>query len=123
MGKRKYKRLHYEDRQTIEAMSKQGSSVSDIAEALGTHRDTIYREFKRCNATLKTYTAEPAKIVHHKRWLNRDNINDTDITLNWDNLEALCQDCHNKEHHKSAPRLRYRFDADGGIIPPMQKRN
>ena len=32
-------------------------SVSDIAEALGTHRDTIYREFKRCNATLKTYTA------------------------------------------------------------------
>ena len=58
MAKRKYKRLHYEDRQTIEAMSKQGSSVSDIAEALGTHRDTIYREFKRCNATLKTYTAE-----------------------------------------------------------------
>lgn len=58
MGKRKYKRLHYEDRQTIEAMSKQGSSVSDIAEALGTHRDTIYREFKRCNATLKTYTAD-----------------------------------------------------------------
>ena len=39
MAKRKYKRLHYEDRQTIEAMSKQGSSVSDIAEALGTHRD------------------------------------------------------------------------------------
>lgn len=54
MAKRKYKRLHYEDRQTIEAMSKQGSSVSDIAEALGTHRDTIYREFKRCNATMKT---------------------------------------------------------------------
>ena len=48
MAKRKYKRLHYEDRQTIEAMSKQGSSVSDIAEVLGTHRDTIYREFKRC---------------------------------------------------------------------------
>ena len=57
MAKRKYKRLHYEDRQTIEAMSKQGSSVSDIAEVLGTHRDTIYREFKRCNATLKTYRA------------------------------------------------------------------
>ena len=56
MAKRKYKRLHYEDRQTIEAMSKQGSSVSDIAKVLGTHRDTIYREFKRCNATLKTYT-------------------------------------------------------------------
>lgn len=30
MAKRKYKRLHYEDRQTIEAMSKQGSSVKDM---------------------------------------------------------------------------------------------
>lgn len=65
MGKRKYKRLHYEDRQTIEAMSKQGSSVSDIAEALGTHRDTIYREFKRCNATLK-HTQQQRGSRHYK---------------------------------------------------------
>lgn len=67
MAKRKYKRLHYEDRQTIEAMSKQGSSVSDIAEVLGTHRDTIYREFKRCNATLKTYTAAAAAGIINQR--------------------------------------------------------
>ena len=68
MAKRKYKRLHYEDRQTIEAMSKQGSSVSDIAEALGTHRDTIYREFKRCGLTLKTYTdsSGAAGIINQK---------------------------------------------------------
>ena len=46
MAKRKYKRLHYEDRQTIEAMSKQGSSVKDIAAALGTHRDTIYSDLQ-----------------------------------------------------------------------------
>ena len=63
MGKRKYKRLHYEDRQTIEAMSKQGSSVSDIAEALGTHRDTIYREFKRC----KTYFANASNERERKK--------------------------------------------------------
>lgn len=36
---------------------------------------------------------QPAKIVHHKRWLNRENINDISVTLCWDNLEALCQDC------------------------------
>lgn len=47
MEKRKYKRLHYEDRQTIEAMSKQGSSVKDIAEALGTHRDGANGIIKR----------------------------------------------------------------------------
>ena len=54
MEKRKYKRLHYEDRQTIEAMSKQGSSVKDIAEALGTHRDTIYRAVSYTHLTLPT---------------------------------------------------------------------
>lgn len=60
---------------------------------------------------------EPAKIVHHKRYLTRENINDAGITLSWENLEALCQDCHNKEHHKRVPKLRYRFDADGRISP------
>ncbi len=66
---------------------------------------------------------EPAKVAHHKRYITRANINDTGITLNWDNLEALCQDCHNKEHHKSTPQLRYGFDADGRIVPPIQKNN
>lgn len=64
---------------------------------------------------------EPAKIAHHKRYLTRENINDAGITLSWDNLEALCQDCHNKEHHKRKPRLRYKFDAAGGISPPIRK--
>ena len=66
---------------------------------------------------------EPAKIVHHKRYITRDNINDTNVTLCWDNLEALCQDCHNKEHHKHEPTLRYRFDAAGDILPPIRNKN
>lgn len=41
----------------------------------------------------------------------------------WDNLEALCQDCHNKEHHKQERHKRYRFDENGGILPPYQKNN
>lgn len=65
---------------------------------------------------------EPAKIAHHKRWLNKNTINNADITLNWNNLEALCQDCHNKEHHKQEPKLRYGFDAAGNVIPPIQKK-
>ena len=56
-------------------------------------------------------------MAHHKRYLTRENINDAGITLSWDNLEALCRDCHNKEHHKRKPRLRYKFDAAGGISP------
>lgn len=59
---------------------------------------------------------EPAKVVHHKHYLTKRNINNADIALNWDNLEALCQDCHNKEHHAAADTRRYKFDADGNVI-------
>ena len=41
---------------------------------------------------------ESAHIVYHKVYIN--NINKPDVTLNWDNLETVCQDCHNKEHFK-----------------------
>lgn len=58
-----------------------------------------------------------------QRWLNRENINDISVTLCWDNLEALCQDCHNKEHHKQERHKRYQFDENGGILPPYQKNN
>ena len=33
----------------------------------------------------------PADIVHHKIYIDIDNINNPDITLNWDNLEAVCR--------------------------------
>lgn len=59
---------------------------------------------------------EPAKVVHHKHYLTKRNINNADIALNWDNLEALCQDCHNKEHHAAADTRRYKFDDDGNVI-------
>lgn len=58
---RKYKRLRYEDRQTIEKMLRAGSSVAEIAGALGVHRDTIYKEFARSNTDQKSYSAELAQ--------------------------------------------------------------
>lgn len=39
-----------------------------------------------------------ARIVHHKSYITPGNIHDLNITLSWSNLEALCMDCHNKEH-------------------------
>lgn len=47
MERKQYKRLHYEDRRTIEKMFKEGNSIVEIAAAVGTHRDTIYKELKR----------------------------------------------------------------------------
>lgn len=65
---------------------------------------------------------EPAKIVHHKKYITRENIHDANITLNQENLEALCQDCHNKEHHKCRAASRYLFDKDGVILPPIKNK-
>ena len=64
-----------------------------------------------------------AKIAHHKIYLTPFNINDSKISLCFDNLEALCQDCHNKEHHQKKRKKRYNFDSEGNIIPlpPLEK--
>lgn len=56
-------------------------------------------------------------MVHHRKYITPRNIHDRNITLNWANLELLCQDCHNKEH-SSKQNKRYAFDANGNIIPP-----
>lgn len=40
----------------------------------------------------------PAEHVHHKIWLTEENISDPTVTLNPDNFEALCHDCHTREH-------------------------
>ena len=61
---------------------------------------------------------ELACIVHHKIYINENNINDNDITLNFKNLEGLCQECHNKEHHEKYSSTRYelKFTPDGDIV-------
>ena len=64
------------------------------------------------------------KIVHHVVWLTPDNINDPNISLNFEHLELLCQTCHNQEHHEKISPLRdgLMFDADGNLIqacPPV----
>lgn len=58
---RKYKRLRYEDRRTIEKMLKAGDSIVEIAAAVGTHRDTIYKELNRSGTNQHTYTADAAQ--------------------------------------------------------------
>ncbi|EKU45385.1 HNH endonuclease [Staphylococcus massiliensis] len=60
---------------------------------------------------------ELATICHHKEWLNETNVNDPYITLSWDNLEALCHECHNAEHFKtSATAQGLEFDKNGNLI-------
>ena len=49
--------------------------------------------------------------VHHKKRLNKYNITDPNITLNYDNLELLCERCHQIEHGKQEVRT----DANGHV--------
>ena len=57
------------------------------------------------------------KIVHHKIYLNESNIHDPMIALGFENLEYLCQDCHNDEHMgRRAIEKGLMFDEQGQLI-------
>lgn len=56
-----YYQLTMIQRYQIEALNKEGISKRNIANSLGVHRSTIYREFKR-NSINKVYKAEYAQI-------------------------------------------------------------
>jgi len=58
-------------------------------------------------------------IVHHITELNELNINDPNITLNFQNLQFVCKNCHDKEHgFFTLSEKRLKFDSDGNPIPP-----
>jgi 5-methylcytosine-specific restriction endonuclease McrA len=40
---------------------------------------------------------------------------DPTISINQENLELLCKDCHNKEHKRFTKEKE--FDSDGNLIP------
>lgn len=58
-------------------------------------------------------TREQPLEVHHKIPLTPENIGRPEITLNWDNLELLCKDCHETERQRA--QRRWRVDKDGTV--------
>ena len=40
----------------------------------------------------------PAKYVHHIEEINAENIYRPEVTLNYDNLMAVCRECHDDFH-------------------------
>ncbi len=50
--------LTYDQRKRIEEMCKANYPVAKMADALGLHRSTIYKEFKRCYSTRDSYLAD-----------------------------------------------------------------
>ena len=72
-----------------------------------------------CELCLKEGKYTPADAVHHIRPLNPGNINDPEITLNFDNLMAVCRECHARLHsryYEAQAARRYRVDECGHVI-------
>ena len=57
-------------------------------------------------------------IVHHRKPLRPQDMDNPDRTLSFANLELLCHRCHDLEHMRPGQQQRCRFDAAGNILPP-----
>ena len=56
-------------------------------------------------------------IVHHKSYLDNSHAYADHVTLNEENLEGLCKECHELEHHQDiSTRKEYIFDETGYLI-------
>lgn len=69
-----------------------------------------------CEECLKQKRYTPATLVHHREHLNETNVNDPKISLGYDNLEAVCIECHNKIHYGRTDK-RYTVDQFGRVFP------
>ena len=67
-----------------------------------------------CEDCMEMGIYNPAEEVHHVIELNANNINDPTISLNMNNLRALCRECHRKRHGK---QMRYKVDKYGRVEP------
>lgn len=86
--------------------------------ARGFYHSKAWQNVSRLYMTSKHYVCERCGgvgvICHHKKYITPWNVNDPAITLSMDNLECLCQECHNQEH--SAKVSRAIFDSNGDMV-------
>ena len=66
-----------------------------------------------CERCLSRGFYVPGYIVHHKEYIDLGNITDPSVLLCFDNLEYLCEKCHNQEHF--GEKKRYVINADGSV--------
>lgn len=65
-----------------------------------------------------------AKIVHHIEWIDENNLNDVNVTLNEDNLIPLCQECHNRVHnHQGMVQDNLMFNDEGDLVQIMEEKS
>lgn len=80
-----------------------------------------WRETQRLYMQSQNYICERCGnltgIVHHKIYITPKNINNPSVTLDFNNLEALCAVCHNLEHKSGGICSdEVRFTSEGNLI-------
>lgn len=68
-----------------------------------------------CEDCLAKGIYKSGDIVHHIEHITPQNITNTSITLDWNNLRYVCRDCHAKEHNNK-PNRRYQINDDGSVV-------
>lgn len=66
-----------------------------------------------CERCRKKNKFVPGKIAHHIIWLTDENKHDWDIAFNPDNLEWLCNDCHEDEHERTTGLQKFLTPPEG----------
>ena len=66
-----------------------------------------------CEDCLERGIYTQGEIVHHKKELTPNNINDPTVTLDWENLKLVCRNCHANAHGKAK---RYKVDDVGRVF-------
>lgn len=72
-----------------------------------------------CERCMSKGLVNPAEVIHHKIPLTDRNISDLSISLSWDNLQALCRQCHadaHEEMYRARTKKRYTIAKDGRVI-------
>ena len=72
-----------------------------------------------CERCMANGLVVPAEVVHHKQPITEDNAGDASITLDWNNLQALCRKCHAEVHdemYRERTGRRYRLDNEGHVV-------
>lgn len=84
-------------------------------------RQTREYIFKR-DMGLCVRCGSPGEIVHHKKYLTPQNIDNPAISLSEDNLELLCRECHAIEHEGEQPTdSGLQFDSEGNLVERTSK--
>ena len=79
------------------------------------YAESVGKICERCRSRgiIETGSKENPLETHHKIALTDENINNPNITLNWDNLELLCKHCHDQERERK--KKRWKIEPDGHV--------